>query len=260
MDAPQTISHGYRHISFDQLDSTNAEAMRRAASGDDGNLWITAKLQTSGKARRGRKWVSEEGNLFASLLLIDPSTLEKFSTLPFVASLAVAQAIETCCGNDIPELSIKWPNDVLIGGKKISGILLESTMLAGGRQAAVIGCGINCRHAPDNNLYPATSLAECGMDATPDQMFIHLHEAMHAALKQWDRGRGFIRTRHAWLQLASGIGNEITVRFDNHEDHGKFLGIDDDGYLLLGTDNEVKTISAADIFFQNHKKTAKKHR
>ena len=251
-----TIANGFRHLSYDQLDSTNAECARLAANGDQGNLWVTAKSQTSGKGRRGREWVSNEGNLFASLLLINPSSQGNLVTLPFVASLAVARAINLCNGSKIPELTIKWPNDVLISGKKISGILLESTHLANDRLAVVIGIGINCSEAPDNTLFPVTSFMEEGVDIDPATLFEFLHSSMYSTLKKWDKGQGFVHIRQAWLDLASGIGQPIIARFDDHQQNGIFVDIDQQGYLLLKTREGIKTISAADIFFQNDKKEA----
>ncbi len=258
MSNPREIAHNYRLLALDVVDSTNAECMRRAIAGDLGNLWVTAATQQAGKARRGRLWVSEAGNLYASLLLNYPTSEQDVSTLPFVASLAVANAIRSCAHDDLADLAIKWPNDVLLGGRKISGILLEATMLANGNKAVVIGCGINCGHSPDTALYPTTSLVDQGINTGPEELFHHLNDAMHQALSQWDQGRGFGAIRSAWVNRATGIGSSIIARFDDHQEEGTFLDIDERGHLLLETADGIKTISAADIFFQNFEKEAKK--
>jgi len=221
--------------------------MRRAVDGDEGSLWITAVSQNSGKARRGRHWVSEKGNLFASLLLTDPAAQKDIGTLPFVVSLAVFNAIKALTGS--PKLALKWPNDVLFAGKKISGILLETTLLSNGKSAVIIGCGINCRQSPANVIYPATSLAAEGYDIAPDMLFSKLDIEMQRALKIWDRGRGFSTIRKMWISKAVGIGSAIVARFDSHEETGTFVDIDPQGLLVLDTQDGQKLISAADIFF-----------
>lgn len=223
--------------------------MRQAHAAACGNLWITAETQQAGKARRGRTWVSEAGNLFASLLLINNAPSANISTLPFVASLAVAEAVKVCLVPDTTQISIKWPNDVLFNDKKLSGILLEASALPQGRQAVVIGCGINCTSAPQNPLYPATSLACEGHPVEPATLFQHLASSMHHYLTLWDGGRGFSKIRQQWLAQAAGLGKPIVARFDDHSQNGVFLDIDKQGLLVLETDNGKKLISAADIFF-----------
>ena len=148
-----------RHIALASVDSTNAECMRRAVRGEAGDLWITAASQNAGRGRRGREWVSPEGNLHASLLLIDAADPRESATLPFVASLAVAQSLENLSEGRIKP-SLKWPNDVLIGGRKVCGILLEASSLPGGAHAVVIGIGVNCRSCPDETLYSG-NIAGC---------------------------------------------------------------------------------------------------
>lgn len=221
--------------------------MRRAVDGDEGNLWITAVSQSSGKARRGRHWVSEKGNLFASLLLTDLAAQKDIGTLPFVVSLAVFNAIKVLTGS--PKLALKWPNDVLFDGKKISGILLETTLLSNGKSAVIIGCGINCRHFPQETLYPSTSLAAEGYDIAPDMLFERLHVEMRDAFEIWDKGNGFPAIRKMWIKQAVGIGFPIVARFDTHEETGIFIDIDQRGLLVLETPGGQKQVSAADIFF-----------
>jgi len=245
---------GYRRQAFERLASTNLEAMRQAVAGVEGNLWITADTQSAGKARRGRIWVSEPGNLYASLLLMENGIQKGIATLPFVASLAVAEAIRSCLKTNDAPVSIKWPNDVLFDRKKISGILLEASVLSGEKHAVVIGCGINCMHSPENALYPATSLKDEGYSTKPDEMFERLAHFMQYYLEILDQGRGFAPIRKKWLAQAAGLGEPIVARFDDYTVSGTFNGIDAQGLMILTTANGEKLISAADIFFGNSPK------
>ena len=113
---------GWRHLKLDDVGSTNAEAMQLAGEGDNGRIWVTAKSQSAGRARRGRSWDSEPGNLYASLLLVEPAPVEQMATLPLVVSLALHTAVVEACPELSERLKIKWPNDLLLDGKKLSGI------------------------------------------------------------------------------------------------------------------------------------------
>ncbi len=243
---------GWRHTHLDYIDSTNAEAMRLATEGDAGQLWITASEQTAGKARRGRGWVSKPGNLYASLLLFDVASPEVISNLPLVTAVALHRAILDGAPVREDQLRIKWPNDLLLDGKKLSGILLESTLDPAGRQAIVIGCGVNCSHFPDNPLYPATSLQAEGIVLQPEILFLKLAQHMAEMLAAWDRGNGFATIRRDWLARAKGVGEPLTARFEDGEITGIFRDMDEDGRLVLVADDGTEhRISAADIFFGN---------
>jgi BirA family biotin operon repressor/biotin-[acetyl-CoA-carboxylase] ligase len=182
----------FRHIELGDVASTNLECMERARSGDEGRLWITAVRQTGGRARRGRSWVSEPGNLYSSLLLIDPAPWAALASLPLAVTVAVEAAVSSALPAEAAQtLRIKWPNDLLIGGRKTSGILIEAEQLPDGRRAVVIGCGINVAHRPEAGLYPTTCLAEQGSSVTPQDLFAQLVVTMDSALRLWDQGRGW---------------------------------------------------------------------
>jgi BirA family biotin operon repressor/biotin-[acetyl-CoA-carboxylase] ligase len=248
---------GHRHLALGDVSSTNAVALEMAAAGEPGQLWVTAKRQLKGRGRRGRAWVSEEGNLYASLLLIDPAPLAKLSSLPLVAAVAVYRALKPLFAATPQALAIKWPNDILVDGKKINGILLESGALPDGRMAVVIGCGVNCRRHPENPAYPATDLAECGFDKTPGELFLDLARSMTATLRLWKRGDGFADIREEWLRAARGVGEPVTVNLHEGRIDGVFVEIDADGYLCLATaDGELRRISAGDLFFREHMETS----
>ena len=232
---------------FDTVGSTNAEALAAARSGTRGPLWVVAQAQTGGRGRRGRAWTSAPGNLYASLLLTDPAPPEHVAQLSFVAALAVRDAIVACAPTLAPAVRLKWPNDVLCNGKKLAGILLEG--VAGTPFAVVIGIGVNCRHHPDGNEFPATDLAAEGAQVSPAELLSALSAAMADRVRQWERGDGLAGIRADWLGQAAGIGTVIRVRLEQRELIGRFEALDRDGRLLLKTeDGAIETIAAGDVF------------
>ncbi len=240
----------FRRVALGEVDSTNSVTLDFARRGDPGNLWVTAARQLAGRGRRGRAWVSEAGNLYASLLLVDPAPVPAIGTLPLVAALAVHRALAPLFAGRAEVLAIKWPNDVLVDGRKVNGILLESERLADGRLAVVIGCGINVAHHPDDPAYPATDLQACGIDAGIEPLFQALARAMAKALAEWDRAQGFAAIRAAWLAAARGLGEPVAVNLADGTLHGWFEGIDAEGYLMLrAKDGARHRISAGDLFF-----------
>ncbi len=240
----------YRHIALDDVQSTNTECLAKAQAGDPGNLWITARRQLGGRGRRGRPWVSEAGNLYASLLLIDPAPGHALASLPLVAALAVHGAIARALPDPDASLKIKWPNDVLLNGGKISGILLESGMVPDGRRAVVIGCGVNVAHAPKEAMYATATLRDAGTAVSADELFAYLCQSMARELARWDEGKNMAETRDLWLRHATGLGKQITVNMSNASIEGIFRDIDDTGCLILEKpDGALQSIAAGDLFF-----------
>lgn len=240
----------FRHVALGDTVSTNSECLQRARDGDPGNLWITARRQTGGRGRRGRAWVSEPGNLYASLLLIDPAPMDRLHSLPLAVAVAVHEAVQAVMPRGAPPVQVKWPNDILIERKKTCGILLEGESLAGGHQALVIGCGINMVHAPDAVHYPVTSLAGYGAHASPEELFAHLFRSMADALALWDSGDGIAAVIERWKSVAVGVGEKITVNLPDRSISGHFAGIDDTGRLILNTGlGMTQLFAAGDVFF-----------
>jgi BirA family transcriptional regulator, biotin operon repressor / biotin---[acetyl-CoA-carboxylase] ligase len=250
---PHPISNlsGWRLTELDETGSTNADVLAAAKSGDPGRLWIRAARQAQGKGRQGRHWISERGNLYCSLLLTNPAQdIAKLGTLPLAVACAVHGTLASLAGAGRHEFRIKWPNDILANGKKISGILLESLALEDGRMAVAIGIGINCAHHPDPALYEATNLTELGLETSPEALFPHLASTMAATLAAWNHGRGFPQIRAEWLRLARGLGDKITVNLPAGPLEGVFEDIDATGRLVLRLQNsEIRHISAGDVFF-----------
>ncbi len=246
MNREATDLAGVRHIAYEALGSTNAEALARARAGESGPLWITADTQTAGRGRRGSAWISAPGNLYATLLLTDPSPKETAPQLSFVAALAVHDAVAECAAQLGPMLSLKWPNDLLLGGKKLAGILIEGESEPA--FAVAIGIGVNCVHHPDDTRYPATDLAAEGAIVAPRQILAALSAAMQRRLGQWRRGEGFSAIRTDWLKRAAGLGKQIQVRLPEEELNGLFEGLDEAGRLLLQGPAGRITVTAGEIF------------
>jgi BirA family biotin operon repressor/biotin-[acetyl-CoA-carboxylase] ligase len=235
---------GVRLIALDEIGSTNAHALDAARSGVPGPFWVTARTQSAGRGRRGRPWVSKSGNLYASLLLSDPAPAQHLPQLSFVTALAVHDALCEAAPALGPRLTLKWPNDVLCGGAKLSGILLE-----GEGNTVTIGIGINCAHHPANLEYPATDLAIAGALVTPDDLFTVLSRAMVPRIAQWQRGEGLASILADWLKRADGLNRTVRVRLHDRELSGVFTALDDLGRLVLRrSDGMTETVAAGDVF------------
>lgn len=237
--------YGLRH--YDVIDSTNAQARRMPDFDETLGLWIVAAEQTAGRGRRGREWISEPGNLFCSLLLKIHEDINIIPQLSFVTALAVRDVVADFLQAD-DAVKVKWPNDVLVGGEKISGILLESSAVGGTKpDRVIIGIGINITSHPENMLYPAADLG--GADITADQVMERLADAMSKRVSLWRTG-GFAPIRKEWLKRAKGQGEEIVVNLEGEEICGRFIDLDDAGALKLDVGGDIRLIMAGDVFFR----------
>lgn len=243
------MTSGYTHVALETVGSTNDEAMARLRGGEAAPFVVIARSQTGGRGRRGRTWASPPGNLYASVALRDPAPPTAAPQLGFVAGVALAQALRARLGDD-DRLALKWPNDVLHAGAKLAGLLLEGTTLPGGGTGCVIGVGVNCRSHPSDLAYPATDLAEAGVDeCDPDAVLADFLRRFDIGLQQWDGGAGFAATRRAWLGLAAGLGERIGVVRARGRLDGIFRDLDATGRLLLDTADGTVAIEAGDVFF-----------
>lgn len=229
------MPHAFRSIVLDEVGSTNAEAFALAKAGEIGPLWVMAHRQTAGRGRSGRKWVSEPGNLHASLLLALACPPAAVHQLSLLAGVAVIDAIgAAAAGAGIAELRLKWPNDVLIGGAKCAGILPESHAgTAAASLLAVIGIGINLAWHPEDLGRSATHLAAHGVRLGPEAMLAHLARAMERWLDIWDWGIGFAAIRAAWRERGGPTGEALTVDTGREKISGQFLDLAEDGALIM---------------------------
>ena len=246
MNRDATDLAGVRCLNYETLGSTNAEALALARAGERGPLWITATTQSAGRGRRGRAWVSPPGNLYATLLLTEPSPTEMAPQLSFVAALALHDAVAASAPALGPALKVKWPNDLLLGGAKLAGILIEGENEP--VLATAIGIGVNCASHPPGTAFPATDLASAGALVAPEQLLATLAQAMLRRLAQWSRGEGFAAIRADWLKRAAGLGEPIRVRLPEREFSGRFEGLDEAGRLLVGAEGQVIPVTAGEVF------------
>jgi BirA family transcriptional regulator, biotin operon repressor / biotin---[acetyl-CoA-carboxylase] ligase len=238
----------YRLVSRGTVGSTNDEARQLARGGAPEGTLVCALEQTAGRGRRGRFWSSPRGNLYASLVLRPTCPPDRAAQLGFVAALAVGEALSELVPG-LENLACKWPNDVLAGGRKIAGILLESEMGEGNDLAfLVVGVGMNLASAPPDAEFRATSVLAEGCPPPS------LNAALAAFARHFEnwagrwRAEGFAPVRDAWRARAIGFGEQIRVRLDSATLHGKFVDIDHQGVLLLETASGLRHVSAGDVF------------
>lgn len=243
---------GVRLEWLERVDSTNEEALRRAAAGEAGPLWLAATEQTTGRGRRGRSWLSDPDDLKASLLLT-PAAFRpgvgaaETATLSFVLGLALADVLVFFAPS--LEVRLKWPNDVLADGRKITGLLLESR----GAQLA-LGVGLNLVSRPDaatleRDAWAPAALAEfADPPPTPERALTVLAAAFHARLLTWAAG-GFAALRAEWLARAARLGETVSARLPQERIDGRFVDIDETGALVLETETGRRLIHAAEVYF-----------
>jgi BirA family biotin operon repressor/biotin-[acetyl-CoA-carboxylase] ligase len=234
---------------LDEVDSTNAEARRRAEAGAAGPLWITARRQTAGRGRRGRAWEMGAGNLAATYLAHTLKPPAEAAQISFVAALAVADLAAAFVPAAL--VSLKWPNDPLIAGRKTAGILVESGPHPSGGLWLAVGCGVNLATPPDHPERPAAAFAQHmrGPPPAPLEALAVLAESFERWRRLWER-LGFPPIAEAWTARAHGLGQTCTARLPAETITGIAEGLDSDGALRLRTGpGVVRRITAGDVFF-----------
>jgi BirA family transcriptional regulator, biotin operon repressor / biotin---[acetyl-CoA-carboxylase] ligase len=251
----RAASAGYRLQAFDQIGSTNVEAMARARDGEPGSVWFVATEQTAGRGRRHRPWIAPRGNLPCSVLEVMDVSPAVAATLGFAAGLALDAALRQMSleaalrSGAAVNFALKWPNDVLGEGKKISGILLEAENVAGGL-AVVTGMGTNVVAAPEGTPTPAISLAAMGIQISAEELFSALSDAWVESFGIWDSGRGFQEIRKLWLTRAAGLGQAVAVTSGASTIEGIFDTIDELGCMIIRTPTGKRMpVSAGDVYF-----------
>jgi BirA family biotin operon repressor/biotin-[acetyl-CoA-carboxylase] ligase len=249
--SPEAQNNGYRLESHDTVGSTNAMALERARDGDQGRLWIAALKQEAGRGRRNRTWESPHGNLAATLLHIHYGDMANVATLGFVAGLALKVALDAVAPR-YGKFALKWPNDVLADGKKLSGILLESVALPNGALGIAVGIGVNIIEHPPETPFPATNLAAENINATAELVFLALSDAWVTLFRLWNNGSGLDAIRKRWLNHAAGIGTDIAINHNGTVVRGRFETIDADCRIVIRDDQGLlHHINAGDVYFGN---------
>ena len=241
----------YKLVSLETVSSTNDEAKRLAAEGEetapDGTV-VWAKEQTAGRGRLGREWVSPPGNLYCSLVLRPGVPVAKAAELGFVAALAVYDMFGTI-GEPGHQAHLKWPNDILLNDHKVAGILLEAETGGGDvPEWVILGLGVNVGIFPGDTDFPATSFRAEGWGATEIDCLNGFARDFLKWTNTW-REDGFAPIRKNWLWRCHGLGEEIEVRLENETLTGVFTDLDEDGALLLKTGEGMRKITAGDVFF-----------
>lgn len=224
----------YNFLEFDQIDSTNMEAIRLAKTQPSGNFVIWAKSQNAGHGTYGRSWHSPIGNLYASLLLNNNITVNQQPQLSFVVAIAIYDLIKDLASQSQTELNIKlkWPNDVLINEKKVSGILLEAISLVK-KNYLIIGVGINLNTCPDGMNRPVTSLSiELLTKLDVNEVLSLFLNYFNHYFSLWARV-GFLNIREIWLERAYGLNKSITINDGRNNISGIFKDIGPTGEIKI---------------------------
>jgi BirA family transcriptional regulator, biotin operon repressor / biotin---[acetyl-CoA-carboxylase] ligase len=240
----QLLSTGDRLLIFDQIDSTMEEARRNWRDGVSSRLWIVAREQMAGRGRESRVWTSPSGNLHLTLLAPTQAPLRDQPKLGFVAGVALAKAV----GGLLPaaaNVRLKWPNDLLVDGAKVSGLLLEGL---GQGTAVAIGIGVNVVAHPPDTPYPAAHLRMAAPELTRELLFECLSSALSHELATFAEGSGFLLIRQRWLAHAAHLGQRIRIRQGDAALEGVFCDIDGDGRLILDTGGGLARVAAGDVF------------
>jgi BirA family biotin operon repressor/biotin-[acetyl-CoA-carboxylase] ligase len=233
------LPDGWTLVVLPSVGSTNDEAARLAETGCPEGTVVWAREQTGGRGRRGRHWASPAGNLYTSTILRPACSAPRAAELGFVAALAVAEIVPP--GR---EVRVKWPNDVLVDGGKVAGILPESSIGPRGEvEHVVLGIGVNVGFAPQmpDMRYPGAALGGAVEDALGK-----LLAALASRMAQWRR-EGFETVRAAWLAKAGPLGLEVDVRLGEELVRGRFAGMDREGALLLETPAGPRKIVAGEL-------------
>jgi BirA family transcriptional regulator, biotin operon repressor / biotin---[acetyl-CoA-carboxylase] ligase len=233
------LPDGWTLVERDSVGSTNDEAGLLAEAGAPEGTFVWAHQQTGGRGRRGRRWASPLGNLYCSTVLRPECSAQRAAELGFVAALAVADLVQ-----DGRAVRVKWPNDVLVDGGKVAGILPESSIGQDGHvEHVVLGIGVNVVFAPD---LPEMRYAGAMLGGTVEAAIEGLTAGLARWLKEWRR-QGFAAIRAAWLERAGPLGLEIDVKLGEELVRGAFAGMDREGALLLETPAGPRRIVSGEL-------------
>src|SRR3954447_22825954 len=254
----RAVSAGYRVQAFDEVGSTNAEAMAHARQGERGPTWFVTTEQTAGRGRRQRAWIAPRGNLASSVLEVMDVSPAVAATMGFAFGLAHESALQRVsveanlrlAGSDQLKYLLKWPNDILVRRQKLCGLLVEAEAMPDGGLAVVAGIGTNIIAAPEGTPTPATSLAALGVHVGAEELFAALSDAWVEFRGIWDNGHGFGEIRRLWLERAAGLGERVAINTGAVTVEGIFDTIDETGCLIVRTqEGKRMPIAAGEVYF-----------
>jgi BirA family biotin operon repressor/biotin-[acetyl-CoA-carboxylase] ligase len=226
----------YRLIARESVGSTNDEARALIAAGAASGAVVWAEHQTAGRGRYGREWVSPPGNLYCSIILRPSPEQERLTDIAFVTALAVRDAVCQVLPSDT-DITFKWPNDVLAGGRKIAGVLIEAEKLPDeDRTALIIGVGINILSAPRETSYPATCISALARAPKVARLLSLLVVSLDRRVAAWTRS-GFGAVRREWMDHAYGVGTQVSA---SSGVSGTFTGLDETGAIIIALTDGVQ--------------------
>ncbi|MEQ8164452.1 MAG: biotin--[acetyl-CoA-carboxylase] ligase [Alphaproteobacteria bacterium] len=235
--------------SFERLESTNREAQAQAAAGAREGAVIWAREQTAGYGRRGRAWMAGTDNLTASVILRPERAARETGQLAFVLALAIGEALSDPAAAGGAAIGYKWPNDVLLNGRKLGGILLESSFRGDRAEWVVAGFGVNLRNHPTNAIFPATDLLAEGVVAPePGDCLDAVLAALAPLYRMWT-GDGFAAIRARWREKAVGLGEMAELRLADETFEARLVDLDDEGALLVAGRGGQRRIHAGEVFW-----------
>lgn len=231
---------------YQSVETTQTPVHEAVKAGEGEGFVVQALMQESGKGRQGNKWDSPIGNLYMSILLRPNCALERAGELAFVVAVALSKALDDYIDTNKHKKTLKWPNDILIDGLKLSGILLESDIKDNKLNALIVGMGVNIFKPPKL----ATSLNDISeIPVYVNTVRDNILDKLSYYYEFWQK-KGFAPIREAWLKQAHGLGQPMTARLPNGSYKGIFKGLTEEGSLILETDNGVeKIIHAGDVHF-----------
>jgi BirA family biotin operon repressor/biotin-[acetyl-CoA-carboxylase] ligase len=236
---------GYRLIAREEVGSTNDEARALVAAGVGHGTVVWAESQTAGRGRLGRDWVSPPGNLYCSIILRPKVDQAHIAEISFVSALAVRDAVASVLPPDVA-IQFKWPNDVLAGGRKVAGILVEAEKLPDeARTALIVGIGVNIVSAPRETDYPATCIAAVTRAPRVSRLLTSLVAALDRRVELWTRS-GFAAIRQEWMDHAYGVGGQVTA---SSGISGTFTGLDETGAIIIASKGERHRVVSGSVRF-----------
>ncbi len=246
------LTNGFCVRHYRELDSTNSEAMRLAIAGESDRLWVLAEQQNHGKGRSGRQWISQPGNFHASLYVKMRCDLSVLAQLSLVAGLCAYETLRDICPETIlKDLRLKWPNDIILFGSKMGGMLLETYKPPQEDLVAVImGTGFNLIWHPVIDDRKTTNLLNHDIQVPPIMDILEkLSEKTERWLSLWEHGKGFQEVCQTWMSYSQEIGEQMKVHIEGKKIYGRYAGLDDNGNLLLQTESGgIETINVGDVY------------